>query len=473
MHHPVPRCANTREQPSTAEIHLLNRDKIGHNEAFQERESSTPCTSLRTVSNTVTTAQRMMETDRPADQNGIALLEATSQHQRRVNVVIKRKSAGIARTLKSHEADQSSTMPRTTRRKSNTSTRRSSEPHDDDIYEPPNFSDNNEEDEKPAAKTNEEVMNEEFKYDDKAAVFARSETETQRTNYTDMLYVIPEAETSFKMQGSYRGQRLEGIGLVKPQKSVVKLDILTITFGHAKGTMVPINEPQNKYACKILGYTMCLYMSEGNTRTPEQCCKSVLRSEVAHASQLGKLDWKDTTVDRIVKVLYKLMTGFNSNVFTQNRDIQCIVAHFMSMRTGKVPIKGGALKALSIAIDDHYIHGGTDLTPKQRHLAGKGWKIVMIHLINGHLTHHGFKPVPFSSVADQDIEMDKLRAENDLIGGAFVKDDIVTEKDEQEKVKYSTYIESYMVYYDKEKAAKEAENPKSVEAPEAAAFNGL
>jgi hypothetical protein len=116
----------------------------------------------------------MMETDRPADHNGITMIEAASQHQKRVNVVIKRKSAGIARTLKSHEADQSSTMaPQTSRRKN----RRSVAPLDDDTY----HSNLTDDDEKPAVKTND--------------------------------------------------------------------------------------ESKNKYACKILGYTMCLYMTVGIPRT--------------------------------------------------------------------------------------------------------------------------------------------------------------------------------------------------------------
>jgi hypothetical protein len=158
---------------------------------------------------------------------------------------------------------------------------------------------------------------------------------------------------------------------------------------------------------------------------------------------------------------------------SQGGEQRGVVAHFTSMRTGKLPIKGGALKALSTAIDNYYTRTGSDLTPKQRSLAGKGWKIVMIHLINGHLTHHGFKEVPFSSVASEDIEKDKLRTANDTMGGPFVGEDIVIEKDDEEKAKYNTYIESYMVYHAEQKAEKDAANGESEETHEATAFDGL
>jgi hypothetical protein len=466
MHHSVPRCANSREQDSTATMRWSNRDRNGHDEAFQERERSTPCTPLHTISISVPSAQRMMETDRPPDHSGTATIKATSQPQEQVNVVIKHKSAGIARTLKSHKADQSSTKaPRPNRRKS--SNRRSSAPIGDDTY---SLTDD---EEKTTPKTNEESMNEDFKWEDKATVLARSNTEEQQTNYNNVLYVILEATVVFKKRGDYRGQRLEGIGLVKPLKSVVKRDVLTITFGPAKGAMVPINESKNEYACKILGYTMCLYMEKDSTRTPELSCKAVLCSEVAHASQLAKLDSGDNTVDRIIKVLYKIMTGFNSNVTTNNRDLESIVAHFMSMRTGKIPIKGGALKALSRAIDDYYTRSGGDVTVKQRNLAGKGWKIVMIHLINGHLKHHGFKPMPFSPVAAEDIEKAKLREANDKVGGPFIGNDIVVEKDEQETIKYNEYVDNYLKWRDDEQAAANAKTGESTEPHEATAFDGL
>jgi hypothetical protein len=273
-----------------------------------------------------------------------------------------------------------------------------------------------------------------------------SRTEEARKNYTDPNY-SPVKFNTIK-EGPFTGNQC-GLGYQSaPPKSKI-IGLLELE----NGAKVPMNELHNKYACKVLMSGLSQWSnSKPGTGSPEDFSKKVINQEIALLTQLVGFDPESTT-DRISKAIHSLMLGFNSDAFEINREAESIVAHFMKMRTGEIPVECGQLGAMNTAIDSYFERCGQDHKISQV-AKYHGWRIMIILLINGHMAHNKIEPIPFSPIKDVDELSYKVSRIKNSIQAPFVSKGILVEGDKKIIKSYKTYITRYDAYIEEEDAKR-------------------
>jgi hypothetical protein len=165
---------------------------------------------------------------------------------------------------------------------------------------------------------------------------------------------------------------------------------MEVAAGDAEGYVFVSNEPTNTYVNKIMGYAI-KHWATTNQCTPQEAIIKTIRDELMYLSQLSGIPIKNSA-NRIVQVVYKILTKFNGRSYEHNMAIGYIMQYFMKLRLGIIPTEHGSINAFKLACDQYYTHKVSNQTTMgttgQLESAGSGWKIFMILVVNEHLKFH-------------------------------------------------------------------------------------
>ena len=235
------------------------------------------------------------------------------------------------------------------------------------------------------------------------------------TNPPDAFYQLPPALAVEMRITNYRGND-QGVGVYMNPHPVTHHVLAT-----PDGDACKLCEPTNLYAKYCLGkilHDMRDRMNQidgtpgGITRVGEKAsCNRVMEAEAERLMDLGLYDQEDITQRRLA-VYWRVMCGFNTDN-DDNAVLDDILVNFARVRLGDINKNCDELGAAVWAVKKYY-----DDTTDDSNDTGPGmWTLPVVHLLNGHMIHHGYTPIAFHHLGDTDehIGLTERAAHSDTI----------------------------------------------------------
>ena len=228
-----------------------------------------------------------------------------------------------------------------------------------------------------------------------------------------------------------------------------KISTTETVFVNGENDAVPINEPGNNYASKLMG--MIMYnlrkVQEGSvaiapTPKTKTSCRASKRLKSPPQSQLEEGDdekkaaggkpperkvacqilvqeveemskefgWiADDTGKRRANIFWKCMNSFKDLSKPYNTGIDTIVFQYAKIRLGQSPYNLDEFKAAVRAVQ-------LDYEEREKGDYGSGsWTLPIVHLMNGSLIHRGLIPITFHNKLDKHKAQDEARKAHDEI----------------------------------------------------------